>query len=205
MDRIGDLVEGFRAAGLTIDTVVSGSPVELPAAVDLVAYRVVQESLTNVRKHAGNTAVVVRFDYGPDTFAATVSNAGSGSGSREAGQRAGSSGGFGLLGMRERAGSVGGELRAGPTPDGGFFAAVTVPLRESAQQDSVLKESARQDSVLRGSALPGSAIQQSALRDSAVHEPAVHEPAVHEPAVHEPAVHEPAVHEPAVHEPVTAP
>ena len=205
MDRIGDLVDGFRAAGLTIDTVVSGSPVELPAAVDLVAYRVVQESLTNVRKHAGNTAVVVRFDYGPDTFAATVSNAGSGSGSREAGQRAGSSGGFGLLGMRERAGSVGGELRAGPTPDGGFFAAVTVPLRESAQQDSVLQESAHKESVLRGSARPASATQQSALRDLDVHEPAAHQLAVPEPAAHEPAVHEPAAPEPAAPEPVTAP
>ena len=84
MDRLGDLVDGFRAVGLTIDTVISGTPTALPAAVDLVAYRAVQESLTNVRKHAGKTAAVVELDYRPGVFALTVTNAGTPTGSRNA-------------------------------------------------------------------------------------------------------------------------
>ena len=65
MDRLDDLVDGFRAVGLTIDTVVSGTPTALPAAVDLVAYRAVQESLTNVAKHAGKTARWSNWTIGP--------------------------------------------------------------------------------------------------------------------------------------------
>ena len=130
LDRIDDLVESFRAVGLTIDTVTSGRPTTLPAAVDLVAYRAVQESLTNAGKHAGKTAVVVAFDYLPGSLTITVTNAGTGSRSRAAGRRTGSTGGFGLMGMRERVGSVGGNVRAAPTPDGGFSTAVTLPLEE---------------------------------------------------------------------------
>jgi signal transduction histidine kinase len=132
MDRIDDLIEGYRAVGLTIETVVSGAPTALPAAVDLVAYRAVQESLTNVRKHAGKAAVVLEFRYEATCLTIVVRNAGTGSASRAAGARTGSAGGFGLMGMRERVGSVGGKLRAEPTPDGGFVTAVTLPVRETA-------------------------------------------------------------------------
>ena len=82
MDRLDELVDGFRAAGLTIDTVVSGTPVALPAAVDLVAYRAVQESLTNVRKHAGNAARRGRTRLPTGVFGLTVTNTGTGPGSR---------------------------------------------------------------------------------------------------------------------------
>jgi signal transduction histidine kinase len=139
MDRLADLVEGFRAVGLTIDTVVSGTPSALPAAVDLVAYRAVQESLTNVHKHAGRTTAVVELDYRPDVFALTVTNAGTPAGSRNGARLADPNSavatpsitGFGLLGMRERVGSVGGKLRVGPTGDGGFVTAVSLPVAPS--------------------------------------------------------------------------
>jgi len=135
MDRLADLVDGFRAAGLTIDTVVSGVPTALPAAVDLVAYRAVQESLTNVHKHAGRTAAVVELEYRPDVFALTVTNAGTPTGSRSGARLTGSANdpvtGFGLLGMRERVGSVGGKLQAGPTGDGGFVTEVSLPVLPS--------------------------------------------------------------------------
>jgi signal transduction histidine kinase len=128
MSQIGELIDGFRGVGLTIDTVVSGRPYALPAAVDLVAYRAIQESLTNVGKHAVNAAVTVHVDYRPDSLTVTVTNAGTGEASRAAGQRMGSTAGFGLIGMRERVHSVGGQLRAGPSADGGFRVTATLPL-----------------------------------------------------------------------------
>ena len=127
MDRIDDLLDRFRSLGLQIDTVVSGAPAPLPAAVDLVAYRTVQESLTNVGKHAGRAPVIVEFDYGPEVFAVTVTNEPTGPGAAPSSGSA-AQGGFGLIGMRERVGSVGGRLTAAPTSDGGFVTAVTLPL-----------------------------------------------------------------------------
>jgi signal transduction histidine kinase len=128
MAGLDALIDGYRSVGLTIDTVVRGTPVELPAAVDLVAYRAVQESLTNVQKHAGNASVIVELDYQPTSFGLTVTNTGTGPGSRQAGRNAASTGGFGLMGMRERVGSVGGTVRAEPTPDGGFEIRASVPV-----------------------------------------------------------------------------
>jgi signal transduction histidine kinase len=128
MDRIDELIDGFRGVGLRVDTVVSGLPRALPVAVDLAAYRAVQESLTNVGKHAQNAEATVRLDYRPDSLAITVTNAGTDQASRSAGHRMGSTSGFGLTGMRERVLSVGGHLRAGPTPDGGFVVVATLPL-----------------------------------------------------------------------------
>jgi signal transduction histidine kinase len=127
MDRIDDLLDRFRSLGLQIDTVVSGAPTPLPAAVDLVAYRTVQESLTNVGKHAGRAPVIVEFDYRPEVFAVTVTNEPTGPGAVPPSGSA-TQGGFGLIGMRERVGSIGGRLTAAPTSDGGFVTAVTLPL-----------------------------------------------------------------------------
>jgi signal transduction histidine kinase len=125
---VTSLVEEFRATGLTVQTVISGVPAPLPPAVDLVAYRVVQESLTNARKHAGETDVVLRFDYGSDALALGVVNSGTGDRSVRAGRAAGTTGGFGLLGMRERVASVGGDFDAQPLADGGFRVAVRLPV-----------------------------------------------------------------------------
>jgi signal transduction histidine kinase len=136
--RLDELLEKFRALGLSIDLVVSGVPTPVPAAVDLVAYRVIQESLTNVRKHAGRAAAEVRLDHRPSALVISVTNVGGGGPVRHpAGVPAGTparvrtapvDGGFGLIGMRERVHSVGGDLRATPTPDGGFLVTAWLPF-----------------------------------------------------------------------------
>ena len=105
-------------------------PAPLPAAVDLVAYRVVQESLTNVRKHAGRADAEVRLEHRPAALVIAVTNSGDGGarpGRRVPAHRTTS--GFGLIGMRERVNSVGGELRTAPTADGGFVVTATLPVR----------------------------------------------------------------------------
>jgi signal transduction histidine kinase len=124
VDRIGAEIERFRGLGLTIDTVVSGVPVLLPAAVDLVAYRVVQESLTNAAKHAPGAQVEIFFDHQPGTLTIRVTNSPGTTGTPGTDQ----AGGFGLIGMRERVSSVGGQLRVGHRADGGFVTVATLPL-----------------------------------------------------------------------------
>jgi signal transduction histidine kinase len=99
--------------------------------VDLTAYRVVQESLTNVRKHAGTSEATVRLVYRRDELCIEVEDDGPGAlgASRSsAGGEYGGGTGHGLIGMRERAASVGGRFRAGPGPDGGFRVRVDLPL-----------------------------------------------------------------------------
>src|SRR5664279_4677614 len=115
IEQLPGLVEKFRELGLTVDTVTRGITVPLPAAVDLVAYRVVQESLTNVRKHAGHAAAVVRLDYRQREFEVVVTNPAADSATTTA-TVAGrghplADGGFGLIGMRERVNSIGGRPR----------------------------------------------------------------------------------------------
>ncbi len=128
LHRMGDLLQEFRAAGLTIDSVVRGSPVPLPAAVDLVAYRAIQESLTNVGKHAAGAPAVVDLSYRPDLLAITVTNEPVSAAPCPVAQDSSPTGGFGLIGMRERVGSVHGDLWAGPTVNGGFSTALLLPL-----------------------------------------------------------------------------
>jgi signal transduction histidine kinase len=108
-----------------------GVPRSIPAAVDLTAYRVVQESLTNVSKHAGTSAATLRLAYRRDGLCIEVEDAGPGTGEAVGGAREGT--GYGLIGMRERAASVGGTFRAGPEPDGGFRVRVDLPLSRAAQ------------------------------------------------------------------------
>jgi len=124
MDQLDDLLERFRTLGLSVDLLVSGVPAPLPAAVDLVAYRVVQESLTNVRKHAGRATAEVRVEHHPAALVIVVTNSGGGA----QGSGAAANGGFGLIGMRERVNSVGGELRTAPTAGGGFVVTATLPF-----------------------------------------------------------------------------
>ena len=126
---VAPLVQEFRATGFTVDTVIRGTPAPLSPAVDLAAYRVVQESLTNARKHAGKTDVVIRFDYRPGALGLTIVNSGTGDRSLHAGRRTGTTGGFGLLGMRERVASLGGEFDAQPLADGGFRVVVSLPVQ----------------------------------------------------------------------------
>jgi signal transduction histidine kinase len=121
LDQLRDLVAG---AGLSIDLVVAGEPRELPATLELSAYRVIQEAVTNARKHSGGTAATVRVDYRPAELQIAVRDDGC-DGTAPAREPVG---GHGLLGMRERVRLHGGHLRAGPRPDGGFEVHATFPL-----------------------------------------------------------------------------
>lgn len=120
------LTASFTAAGLPVDHAVEGVARSIPPAVDLTAYRVIQESLTNVHKHAGPAAATVRVSYGPAVLRILVEDDGIGPTTAAAGE------GHGILGMRERAAALGGALYAGARPGGGFQVQVTLPAPESA-------------------------------------------------------------------------
>jgi signal transduction histidine kinase len=107
---------------------VTGEPVPLPAAVDLAAYRIVQESLTNAIRHAGPATAAVSLGDGHDELRIDVTDTGHGPATGQDNQGAGENGGHGLAGMRERAATVGGALEAGPGPAGGFRVAARMPL-----------------------------------------------------------------------------
>ncbi|HLI42695.1 MAG TPA: histidine kinase [Streptosporangiaceae bacterium] len=151
--QLGTLVAGARRAGLETTLTVTGTPFPLPAAVDLAAYRIVQESLTNAIRHAGPATAAVSVGYLGDEVRIEVTDtgrgavasgsaagggSGGGSGSAAGGGSGGGSGGaagangggpgHGLAGMRERAAAVGGTVEAGPRPGGGFRVAATLPV-----------------------------------------------------------------------------
>jgi len=121
LDRIEQLVEKAREAGLPVDLSIEGEAVQLPAGVDLTAYRLVQEGLTNALKHARAKRAEVRVRYADGQVEVTVTDDGSG-GSK------GEGGGHGLVGMRERVSVYGGELEAGPRPEGGFRLRARLPV-----------------------------------------------------------------------------
>lgn len=124
--RIPDLVRGAEQAGLPTSYRVVGDEVPLPPLVSLNLYRIAQEALTNVRKHAGRDAGAdVRLRYLPDAVELEVTN--DGSVARRTG--GGSGGGLGILGMRERVAADGGTLETGPRRSGGFVVRAQVPLR----------------------------------------------------------------------------
>ena len=119
---LDDLVARAAAAGLEVRTRVEGEPRPLPAGVDLAAFRIVQEALTNVARHAGPASATVRVAYGDDDLTVQVDDDGRGMG------HATSGGGNGIPGMRERAAALGGRLRAGPRPGGGFQVLASLPV-----------------------------------------------------------------------------
>ncbi len=120
--QIEELLAPARAAGIDVELRVAGAVRELPETVELCAYRVIQESLTNVVRHAGARAARVVVDYGAGELRVAVLDDGGG---REP-VRAGG----GIEGMRERVALVGGELAAGPRDEGGWAVSATVPLAE---------------------------------------------------------------------------
>lgn len=117
--QLGLLIERVRAAGLDIELHVEGNPDALPAGVELSAYRIVQEALTNVLKHAQATRVDVLLRYGDRSLDLEVNDNGIGGKANGAGH--------GLIGMRERAALYGGTLTAGRRPNGGFLVAAQLP------------------------------------------------------------------------------
>ncbi|GAA3969707.1 sensor histidine kinase [Streptomyces marokkonensis] len=128
--QIEDLVEECRGSGLPVDFKVEGTPRQLPSGVELTAYRIVQEALTNTRKHGGpNTGASVRLVYFDDGLGLLVEDDGKGA-PHELYEEGGLDGqGHGLIGMRERVGMVGGTLDAGPRQGGGFRISVLLPLK----------------------------------------------------------------------------
>ncbi|CAL9516479.1 sensor histidine kinase [Streptomyces sp. enrichment culture] len=130
VQQIEDLVEQCRDSGLPIDFKVEGTPRPLPSGVELTAYRIVQEALTNTRKHGGpNAGASVRLVYFDDGLGLLVEDDGKGA-PHELYEEGGADGqGHGLIGMRERVGMVGGTLDAGPRPGGGFRISALLPLK----------------------------------------------------------------------------
>jgi signal transduction histidine kinase len=120
--HLNRLVAGASATGLEVRTQVEGTPRPLPAGVDLAAFRIVQEALTNVTRHAGPASATVLVGYGSEELTVQVDDDGRGPAGNGAGQ------GNGIRGMRERAAALGGELTAGPRPGSGFRVRARLPL-----------------------------------------------------------------------------
>jgi signal transduction histidine kinase len=123
---VAALVEDVRRSGLDVDLIVEGTPQPLPAGQSLAAYRIVQESLTNVLKHAGPASRAwVRLHWRPDGLELSVLDDGRGAAAAVSAEHDGQ--GQGLLGMRERAQLHGGRVDAGPRPGGGFGVHAALP------------------------------------------------------------------------------
>jgi signal transduction histidine kinase len=123
VDRLDSLVEDVSRAGLPVRLHVDGEPFPLPRAVDLSAYRIVQEGLTNALKHARASHADVTFHYGSDELRIEVRDNGEGVSMNDGL-------GHGLVGIRERVKIYGGEMTAGTAPEGGFVLGARLPLED---------------------------------------------------------------------------
>ena len=121
LEHVRKLVEQTREAGLPTELSVEGKATALPAGIDLTAYRLVQEGLTNALKHSQAKHAEVLVRYGAGSVELVVRDDGDGAGN-------GGGGGHGLVGMRERVSVCGGELRAGPRPNGGYELRARLPI-----------------------------------------------------------------------------
>ncbi|MBB5776432.1 sensor histidine kinase [Nonomuraea jabiensis] len=119
-DRLPSLIKEAKSAGLPASLIVTGEPVALPATVDHAVYRIVQEALTNTRKHATSARASVRLAYEPQAVEVEVVDDGLAA--------SGGAPGFGLGGMAERVALCGGQLSTGPRPEGGFRVHARIPL-----------------------------------------------------------------------------
>ena len=128
IDRVEELAARARAAGLSVHVHVEGERVALPTGVDLTAYRVVQEALTNTLKHGGRAQASVTVSYEPNELVLSIED--DGVGADGSGEELGElGGGHGLVGMRERVELYGGLLQAGSRPNGGFAVRARLPTR----------------------------------------------------------------------------
>jgi signal transduction histidine kinase len=125
LHRLPALVDRARSTGLPTTVTITGTPCALPPAVDQTAYRIVQEALTNVTRHAGPASVSIQLRYHADALTVQVDDDGAGASRQPPGS------GLGLIGMRERVGALGGQLRAEPRDGGGFTVCAQLPLRGS--------------------------------------------------------------------------
>ncbi len=126
LEQLNELLDAARDASVSgARLILSGAPVSLDPGVELAAYRIVQEALTNARRHAPGAGVDVELHYGDRTLSLRIRDTGPGP------SEPARSGGHGLSGMRERAAAVGGELRTGPAAGGGFLVEATLPVDAS--------------------------------------------------------------------------
>jgi signal transduction histidine kinase len=125
LDQVPELVERARAIGLDATLTIEGQRHDVPAAVDRTVYRIVQESLTNIARHAAAATASVRIDYRPDALVIRVDDDG------KAAPDTAPMPGVGLLGMRERVTALGGRLRAGPRGEGGFTVQAELPVDQT--------------------------------------------------------------------------
>ncbi|MDP8930338.1 MAG: sensor histidine kinase [Actinomycetota bacterium] len=125
LDQVQRLTEDLRGSGMRVTVEIVGTAVDLPPGVDTAAYRIVQEALTNVRKHAGGTVATVSITYARDSIRLRVDDDGLGPAGHP-------SDGHGLIGMRERVTLYGGTFSAGPHEAGGFRVDATLPLTRRA-------------------------------------------------------------------------
>jgi signal transduction histidine kinase len=132
LDRLEELICSFAGAGLQVTREVTGQVRPLPEAVELTAYRVIQESLTNTRKHADCDTAVLRLGYAPGALRLAVED--EGNAVTAAGRRTPE--GHGIVGMRERVSALGGRLSAGPRPGGGYRVFAELPLRAARVEGS---------------------------------------------------------------------
>jgi signal transduction histidine kinase len=123
VDRVPELIEQTRAAGVPVTLRTEGTPFDVPPGIGVAAYRIVQEALTNVLKHAGAAQTDVVLRYEPDALELLVADQG-------AGRANGGGTGHGLIGMRERVAVFGGSIEAGPRADGGFSVRARLPVRD---------------------------------------------------------------------------
>jgi signal transduction histidine kinase len=149
LTRLDDLAERTRSAGLEVDVTMTGLDQPLPAGVDVAAYRIVQEAVSNVLRHAGASTVTITVDHRDDTLTVEVTDDGSGDKRQPmttttvssellvpgaAPSRASestASGGNGIRGMRERAAALGGTIETGMSAQGGFRVTATLPLERA--------------------------------------------------------------------------
>jgi signal transduction histidine kinase len=125
LDHVPELVQRARTTGLDAKLTIEGNRNDVPAAVDRTAYRIVQESLTNIARHAGAATASVRIDYRPDALVIQVDDDG------KATSDTAPVPGVGLLGMRERVTALGGHLRAAPRSEGGFTVQAELPVDQT--------------------------------------------------------------------------
>ncbi|GAA3393006.1 sensor histidine kinase [Cryptosporangium minutisporangium] len=126
LSQVEPLIDRVRNAGVPVELVVTGVPGPLPEGIDLAAYRVVQEALTNTVKHAAGAPAVVRIDYGADRLWIEVTDAGGVASDPERAEPDGA--GQGLIGLRERLAVYGGVLQAGPRIRGGYRVEAVIPF-----------------------------------------------------------------------------
>ncbi len=140
LEDLADLVESARGGGVTITTEVTGAPRPVPDGVNLSAYRIVQEALSNAMRHAPGSAVQVKLYYGAAALVIEVRNNGRARDGQAVqatpGQRrwAGIGAGHGIIGMRERATMLGGHLTAGPAAGGEFLVTAALPLGDGGEE-----------------------------------------------------------------------